>query len=177
VPASHGRFEQYSASCGISSWRRSIHLGVTRTSHYSHFFPPSRLPREALSDAPCHVVASFQQHRVVNFSETIPRPSTLSSSVHTHLVGVNMVLSLNYRRPAHVDSSRSSIGTEKSHGESVSSSSSCPYGIPEALSFEKIVSGATCPVSPAISHVSSVSRLTFPVACYHPRVYGLPSLH
>lgn len=60
-----------------------------------------------------------------------------------------MVLSLNYRRPAQVDSSRTSIQTEKteqSQGESVSSASSCPYGIPEALSFEKIISGGTCPV-------------------------------
>merc|ERR1711977_456753 len=58
-----------------------------------------------------------------------------------------MVLALNYRRPAYVDvdSSRTSIETEKSRGESVSSSSSCPYGIPEALSFEKIISGGTCP--------------------------------
>lgn len=58
-----------------------------------------------------------------------------------------MVLSLNYRRPGYVDSSNNSVETEKSRGESVSSSSSCPYGIPDALSFEKIISGGTCPVS------------------------------
>jgi hypothetical protein len=59
-----------------------------------------------------------------------------------------MVLPLSYRRPAYVESSNASVETEKSHGvESVSSSSSCPYGIPEALSFEKIISGGTCPVS------------------------------
>lgn len=75
-----------------------------------------------------------------------------------------MVLSLNYRRPAYVDSSRSSIGTEKSQVESVSSSSSCPYGIPEALSFEKIVSGATCPVS-NITTGSHNNQLTCPTAC------------
>jgi len=59
-----------------------------------------------------------------------------------------MVLSLNYRRPAHVDSSaRTSIDTENSDkAGSISSGSSCPYGIPDALSFDKIISGATCPV-------------------------------
>lgn len=60
-----------------------------------------------------------------------------------------MVLSLNYRRPARVNSSRSSnssVDTEKSDKvESISSGSSCPYGIPDALSFEKIISGGTCP--------------------------------
>lgn len=58
-----------------------------------------------------------------------------------------MVLSLNYRRPGYVSSSGASVETEKSQGESISSSSSCPYGIPEALSFEKIITEATCPVS------------------------------
>lgn len=60
-----------------------------------------------------------------------------------------MVLSLNYRRPAHV--SRDSINTEQSGGaESQSSGSSCPYGIPDALSFDRIISGGTCPVSPPL---------------------------
>lgn len=60
-----------------------------------------------------------------------------------------MVLSLNYRRPARVSSDRSSVDTEKSDKvESISSGSSCPYGIPDALSFDKIISGGTCPVSP-----------------------------
>ncbi|KAK5940599.1 hypothetical protein PMZ80_007016 [Knufia obscura] len=55
-----------------------------------------------------------------------------------------MVLSLSYRRPAHV--SRDSINTEKSGGaESQSSGSSCPYGIPDALSFDRIINGGTCP--------------------------------
>lgn len=62
------------------------------------------------------------------------------------ITAVNMVLSLKYRRPQYVDSSNASVETEKSQGESVSSASSCPYGIPEALSFEKIITGGTCPV-------------------------------
>ena len=60
-----------------------------------------------------------------------------------------MVYSLTYRRPAYVpQSSRLSIRSEESEkAESVSSGSSCPYGIPDALSFDKIISGGTCPVS------------------------------
>ena len=59
-----------------------------------------------------------------------------------------MVYSLSYRRPARVNSSDSSIQTEKTGaGESISSASSCPYGIPEALSFDRIINGGTCPVS------------------------------
>ncbi|KAK5072661.1 hypothetical protein LTR64_004865 [Lithohypha guttulata] len=55
-----------------------------------------------------------------------------------------MVLPLTYRRPAHV--SQDSISSEKSGGqESQTSSSSCPYGIPDALSFDRIISGGTCP--------------------------------
>lgn len=55
-----------------------------------------------------------------------------------------MVLSLTYRRPAHV--SRESINSEKSgSGESQTSGSSAPYGIPDALSFDRIISGGTCP--------------------------------
>ncbi len=57
-----------------------------------------------------------------------------------------MVLSLSYRRPAYVSSSRTSLDSEKPT-ESISSGSSCQYGIPDALSFDKIISGGTCPVS------------------------------
>lgn len=59
-----------------------------------------------------------------------------------------MVLSLSYRRPPYVSSSRNSIESEDSgRDESINSSSSCPYGIPDALSFDRIISGGTCPVS------------------------------
>lgn len=61
------------------------------------------------------------------------------------------LLSLSYRRPAHVDrnsiprnsqeTSRSEAGESLYSGVSVNSS-----GIPDALSFDKIVSGGTCPV-------------------------------
>ncbi|KAF2689373.1 hypothetical protein K458DRAFT_439711 [Lentithecium fluviatile CBS 122367] len=62
-----------------------------------------------------------------------------------------MVYSLNYRRPSRVSraSSRDSInGNEKQNSidESVKSSSSgMSHGIPEALSFDRIISGGTCP--------------------------------
>ncbi len=59
-----------------------------------------------------------------------------------------MVYSLTYRRPAHVSSSASSIHSEKSaNAESITSRSSCTYGIPDALSFDRIIEGGTCPVS------------------------------
>ncbi|KAA6413940.1 MAG: regulator of g signaling superfamily [Lasallia pustulata] len=60
-----------------------------------------------------------------------------------------MVYSLTYRRPAHVFSPRSSVNGElkpKSLNESVcSGSTSIAYGIPDALAFDRIISGGTCP--------------------------------
>lgn len=65
-----------------------------------------------------------------------------------------MVYSLTYRRPPHVDSARSSVlGNEraKSIGEtSIDSqvsggSGGMAFGIPDALSFDRIITGGTCP--------------------------------
>jgi len=60
-----------------------------------------------------------------------------------------MVYSLAYRRPPHVSSSRASLnGSEKpaSVGESFrSNSTACHIGIPDALSFDRVISGGTCP--------------------------------
>jgi len=60
-----------------------------------------------------------------------------------------MVYSLTYRRPSRATSSNNSIsGDEKqsSINESITSGSSCmSNGIPEALSFDRIISGGTCP--------------------------------
>lgn len=59
-----------------------------------------------------------------------------------------MVYSLTYRRPAHVASSNASVNGEektKSIG-GASQSSGMSYGIPDALSFDRIISGGTCPV-------------------------------
>ena len=62
-----------------------------------------------------------------------------------------MVYSLTYRRPSHVPSSRDSLsGDEKQNSinESLTSGSSCmSSGIPDALSFDRIIAGGTCPVS------------------------------
>lgn len=75
-----------------------------------------------------------------------------------------MVYSLTYRRPSHVSSSRDSLTGEekqKSINESLSSgSSSLSKGIPEALSFDRIVSGGTCPVSRNFIGVFIVIMLT-----------------
>ena len=62
-----------------------------------------------------------------------------------------MVYSLTYRRPPHVDSSRASInGDEKARsigGSMHSQTSGMSFGIPDALSFDRIINGGTCPVS------------------------------
>lgn len=65
---------------------------------------------------------------------------------------INMVLSLTYRRPARV--SRDSVNTGRSGAaESTNSGLSCPFGIPDALSFDRIINGGTCPVSFLIRRV------------------------
>ena len=62
-----------------------------------------------------------------------------------------MVYSLTYRRPSMVPSPRNSISGEerqRSIDESVTSGSSgMSHGIPEALSFDRIIAGGVCPVS------------------------------
>ena len=71
-----------------------------------------------------------------------------------------MVYSLTYRRPPHVDSSRSSLnGSEKTRslgGSTIDSDGAVSFGIPDALSFDRIISGGTCPVS--INYFSAPSR-------------------
>lgn len=59
-----------------------------------------------------------------------------------------MVYSLTYRRPPHVASSNASLnGEEKTRSiGGASQSSGLSYGIPDALSFDRIISGGTCPV-------------------------------
>ncbi len=63
-----------------------------------------------------------------------------------------MVYSLSYRRPPHVGSSRSSLnGSEKTDsigGSTLDSEGAVSFGIPDALSFDRIIAGGTCPVSP-----------------------------
>lgn len=60
-----------------------------------------------------------------------------------------MVLALSYRRPSHVSSSaRSLSGDEKQqsiNGSVHSGSTACASGIPEALSFDRILAGGVCP--------------------------------
>lgn len=64
-----------------------------------------------------------------------------------------MVYSLAYRRPERVSRSSSAASftgetKQRSIHESVhSGSSGMSHGIPEALSFDKIIAGGVCPVS------------------------------
>ena len=53
-----------------------------------------------------------------------------------------MVYALNYRRPAHKDVDTKSIDDSIRSGMSSTST-----GIPDALSFDRIIQGGTCPVS------------------------------
>lgn len=66
-----------------------------------------------------------------------------------------MVYSLTYRRPPYVDSSSASInGDDKARsieGSMTSRSSNMSFGIPDALSFDRILSGGTCPVSSSLA--------------------------
>jgi hypothetical protein len=63
-----------------------------------------------------------------------------------------MVYSLTYRRPVYTpNSGRSSVTSMEAFGSSNASlnsgKSGTPAGIPDALAFDKIVNGGTCPVS------------------------------
>lgn len=79
--------------------------------------------------------------------------SSLSSQIHTDicLESFNMLSSLTYRRPAYVSSPRGSVigdSKPKSLNESIGSGSTyCAFGIPDALAFDRIICGGTCPVS------------------------------
>ncbi|OTA56824.1 hypothetical protein K449DRAFT_375187 [Hypoxylon sp. EC38] len=61
------------------------------------------------------------------------------------------LLFLKYRRPEYVDKnqfqhdSRSASENEKTEGSLKSGRSDTPYGIPDALTFDRIMSGGTCP--------------------------------
>ncbi|KAI0838183.1 hypothetical protein F5Y06DRAFT_287321 [Hypoxylon sp. FL0890] len=61
------------------------------------------------------------------------------------------LLSLKYRRPEYVDmeqfrrDNNSTPGSEKTDGSLKSGRSDTPYGIPDALTFDRIMSGGTCP--------------------------------
>ncbi|KAI9809111.1 MAG: hypothetical protein M1825_002400 [Sarcosagium campestre] len=57
-----------------------------------------------------------------------------------------MVYSITYRRPAHVSSASSSTLDSDGKPNSISSGSTgIPAGIPDALSFDRIIAGGTCP--------------------------------
>jgi hypothetical protein len=65
-----------------------------------------------------------------------------------------MVYSLNYRRPAHRDVDTKSL-SEGSIDESIRSGNwDASSGIPDALSFDRIIAGGTCPVSRLVSRQS-----------------------
>lgn len=98
-----------------------------------------------------------------------PQPSF---SPHHPNKTVKMVYSLSYTRPPFMGNSRGSNsgsraslnGDEKQNSinESIKTASSCSMcaGIPEPLSFDRIIKGGTCPVSHAYLPANSMSQGT-----------------
>jgi hypothetical protein len=76
-----------------------------------------------------------------------------------------MVYSLSYRRPPQVPFGHSSVlssdGYNNSSNSIVSGTSGLSVGIPDALAFDKIINGGTCPVSTSTFSLllSSYSRV------------------
>lgn len=102
--------------------------------HSSHSFFPSPFSYSLpLSVCITITLCSLPTH-------SLKSPSTMASS-------------LLYRRPGHVDSARASIigdekvGSVKSDSAGSSRSSYLPIGVPENLSFDRIINNDTCPVS------------------------------
>lgn len=91
-----------------------------------------------------------------------------------HNCNTKMVYSLTYRRPA---SSKGSIASEKpsSYNGSMDSGSteSVSRGIPDALSFNRIIEGGTCPVRLRSAFTFNPQSLTTPIAVHYSRVYEL----
>jgi hypothetical protein len=82
-----------------------------------------------------------------------------------------MVYSLAYRRPERISrpSSAASISGEtkqKSIHDSIKSGSSgMSHGIPEALSFDRIIAGGVCPVGTLLLCVVTVANTSSPAPC------------
>jgi len=107
------------------------------------FHKPSSLPHLRFCCYPGHSLPST--------------PFNTLQHLHSPSSTPNMVYSLTYRRPPHVDSARASVlGDEKTQsiGEASidSQGTGMSFGIPDALSFDRIMAGGTCPVSTFTSH-------------------------
>jgi hypothetical protein len=93
-----------------------------------------------------------------------------------------MVYTLAYRRPERVSrsSSAASISGEtkqKSIHDSIKSGSSgMSHGIPEALSFDRIIAGGVCPVSEP-SPTPAFAWLICLLALHCARLHELPQVH
>jgi hypothetical protein len=78
-----------------------------------------------------------------------------------------MVYSLSYRRPSRVsDGSSFTSANEKRvsrEGSYLSGTSGSIKGIPEALSFDRIIAGGTCPVCIIDLICAKISHLTLSV--------------
>jgi hypothetical protein len=102
------------------------------------------------------------------------RPAFLHFNNRDLCNSLEMVYALTYRRPAHVPaSSRGSVnGSEKTgsiHESITSGSSGSSHGVPDAISFDRIIDGGTCPVSGTLF---SFEKLLMKKARYRSRLHG-----
>lgn len=119
-----------------------------------------------------HIRSPLQRVEPFLYSLQVSRHIYRSLLTHASLLShrpftARMVLSLTYRRPSHVPSDDNSLITtpdrRPSTTESVNSGiSASSHGIPEALSFDRIIAGGVCPVRSTIQKccTDSPSQLT-----------------
>jgi len=84
---------------------------------------------------------------------SLPLHRARTSSQYSSLLTMGWLLPLTYTRPRHVDtddarhSEDSAMTTsDKSDGSVKSGNSGASSGIPDSLTFDKIINGGTCPV-------------------------------
>jgi hypothetical protein len=93
-----------------------------------------------------------------------------------------MVYSLSYRRPSRVSDESSVTSTHEKRssrdGSYLSGTSGSIKGIPEALSFDRIIAGGTCPVRNynLMTYRTLISDFVW-VAMHHARLYELSAIH
>jgi len=116
------------------------------TDRYHHLQPPLHYPPGLRSSSSSPTTTARRNATVFAFFVG-PAPKLI--------VTYTMVYSLTYRRPPHTPSSSSSTSRDSLSGDEkqnsindsiTSGSSSMSNGIPEALSFDRIISGGVCPV-------------------------------
>jgi hypothetical protein len=90
-----------------------------------------------------------------------------------------MSINLLYRRPAYVNgrnptpSVMSTTSSELADSIRSSKPPPRPHGVPEMLSFDRIIANGTCPVSSGFNSIEGQWLTLLPTALYSTRFYGL----